>query len=155
MTHHRTERSFEALVITSFLSFAALLSSCSLFGPDAPDTIPAPPRPDSPAHSGFGSPSPATVPAPGTSAPPPVPAPSNKNLITLEALEAVHVLILDAQGVERQWQQLRAGERMPFLKQGSVTITYSSGKALRILDDKDEVIVPPLDKEGIAIRTLP
>ena len=145
MKHHRTELSFEAIGTASFLSFAVLLSSCSLFGPDAPETIPAPPRPDSPANPESGTRPSSTI----------DPSPAKKELITIEALGSVHVLILDAQGGERQWQQLRTGERMPFVKQGSITITYSNGKALRILNGNGEVLVPPLDKEGIAIQNLP
>ena len=145
MKHHRRELSIEAIGTASFFLFAVLLSSCSLFGPDAPETIPAPPRPDSPANPGSGTQPPSNT----------DPSPAKKELITFEALDSVHILILDAQGGERQWQQLRTGERMPFVKQGSITITYSNGKALRILDSNGKILVPHLDKEGIAIQNLP
>ena len=78
-----------------------------------------------------------------------------KSLVTLEALGDVWILVQNAQGVELQWQNLRKGERLPVAKQGSISITSSNGKALRILDHEGRPLKEPSEKEGIAILRLP
>jgi len=78
-----------------------------------------------------------------------------KSVVTLEALGDVWILVQNAQGVELQWQNLRKGERLPVAKQGSISITSSNGKALRILDHEGRPLKEPSEKEGIAILRLP
>ena len=81
---------------------------------------------------------------------------SDKNsVVTLEALGDVWILVQNAQGVELQWQNLRKGERLPVAKQGSISITSSNGKALRVLDHEGRSLKEPSENEGIAILRLP
>ena len=81
---------------------------------------------------------------------------SDKNsVVTLEALGDVWILVQNAQGVELQWQNLRKGERLPVAKQGSISITSSNGKALRVLDHEGRSIKEPSENEGIVIVRLP
>ena len=115
---------------------------------------PAPPPPDAPPpHPNLFSPtvtqiSPTTV--PGTTQPY-----VKKSVVTLEALGDVWILVQNAQGVELQWQNLRKGERLPVAKQGSISITSSNGKALRVLDHEGRSLKEPTQKEGITIFRLP
>jgi hypothetical protein len=78
-----------------------------------------------------------------------------KSVVTLEALGDVWILVQNAQGVELQWQNLRKGERLPVAKQGSISITSSNGKALRVLDHEGRSLKEPSENEGIAILRLP
>ena len=81
---------------------------------------------------------------------------SDKNsVVTLEALGDVWILVQNAQGVELQWQNLRKGERLPVAKQGSISITSSNGKALRVLDYEGRSLKEPSENEGIVIVRLP
>ncbi|MFP6886916.1 MAG: RodZ domain-containing protein [Opitutales bacterium] len=128
-------------------------ASCG--GPAGPPPDAPPPHPNSPFARGGAS---GTVAEP-SEAPkqkqrPPV-LTATEDLITLEALRDVWVLVQDAQGVEMQWQNLREGERMPVAKKGPISITYSNGKALRILDREGRSLMEPKAQDGIAILRLP
>ena len=120
---------------------------------------PAPPPPDAPPpHPNLFSPTGNRVPSDtqvseseaGT-----IQNYDKKSLVTLEALGDVWILVQNAQGVELQWQNLRKGERLPVAKQGSISITSSNGKALRVLDHKGRSLKEPTQKEGITIFRLP
>ena len=132
-----------------------LLVPASCGGPAGPPPDAPPPHPNSPFARGGTS---GTVAAPSK-----VPEQKQKtpvltateNLITLEALGDVWVLVQDAQGVEMQWQNLHEGERMPVAKKGPISITYSNGKALRILDREGRSLIEPKEQDGIAILRLP
>ena len=138
------------------LVFALLLivpASCG--GPAGPPPDAPPPHPNSPfARGGAGGK--VTIPSetPEQKRKTPV-LTATEDLITLEALRDVWVLVQDAQGVEMQWQNLREGERMPVAKKGPISITYSKGKALRILDREGRSLIEPKDQDGIAILRLP
>ena len=54
-----------------------------------------------------------------------------------------------------QWQNLHEGERMPVAKKGPISITYSNGKALRILDREGRSLTESKKQDGIAILRLP
>ena len=118
---------------------------------------PAPPPPNAPPpHPNLFSPTGSQV-SPSAQAPVPRTTKSSdkKSVITLEALGDVWILVQNAQGVELQWQNLRKGERLPIAKQGSISITSSNGKALRVLDHKGRSLKEPSENEGIVIVRLP
>ena len=118
---------------------------------------PAPPPPNAPPpHPNLFSPTGNQI-TPSTQAPV-LGATQNyekKSVVTLEALGDVWILVQNAQGVELQWQNLRKGERLPVAKQGSISITSSNGKALRVLDHEGRSLKEPSENEGIAILRLP
>ncbi len=132
---------------TSSLSGILVLFSASCGGPALPPPDAPPPHPNlfSPTVTQI---SPTTV--PGTTQPY-----VKKSVVTLEALGDVWILVQNAQGVELQWQNLRKGERLPVAKQGSISITSSNGKALRVLDHEGRSLKEPTQKEEITIFRLP
>jgi hypothetical protein len=132
------------------LSGVLVLFSASCGGPAPPPPDAPPPHPNlfSPAGSQI-SPNPQ-APVPGIIQPY-----VKKSVVTLEALGDVWILVQDAQGVELQWQNLRKGERLPVSKQGSISITSSNSKALRVLDHEGRSLKEPSEDEGIAIIRLP
>ena len=116
---------------------------------------PAPPPPDAPPpHPNLFSPTGNQIPS-NPQEPKTTQNYEKKSLVTLEALGDVWILVQNAQGVELQWQNLRKGERLPVAKQGSISITSSNGKALRVLDHEGRSLKEPTQKEGIAIFRLP
>ena len=127
-----------------------VLLSISCGGPTGPPPDAPPPHPNlfSPASNQVPSNTQATVSETTQNY-------EKKSVVTLEALEDVWILVQNAQGVELQWQNLRKGERLPVAKQGSISITSSNGKALRILDHEGRPLKEPSEKEGIAILRLP
>ena len=132
-----------------------LLVPASCGGPAGPPPDAPPPHPNSPfARGGTSVAVAAPSKVPEQKQRPPV-VTTKEDLITLEALGDVWVLVQDAQGVEMQWQNLRKGERMPVAKKGPISITYSNGKALRILDREGRSLTEPKEKDGIAILRLP
>jgi len=148
-----TRSSYHIFRIVNLPLFASLVFfSVSCGGP-------APPPPDAPPpHPNLFSPTGNRVPSDtqvseseaGT-----IQNYDKKSLVTLEALGDVWILVQNAQGVELQWQNLRKGERLPVAKQGSISITSSNGKALRVLDHEGRSLKEPTEKEGIAIFRLP
>ena len=130
-----------------------LLVPASCGGPAGPTPDAPPPHPNSPfgKDETRGEVSTHTEVSEQT---PQVPA-ITEDLITLEALGDVWVLVQDGQGVELQWQNLREGERMPIAKKGSISITYSNGKALRVLNRDGTPLRQPKQQDGIAIMRLP
>ena len=120
---------------------------------------PAPPPPDAPPpHPNLFSSTGSQVPSDTQVSEPESGTTQNyekKSLVTLEALGDVWILVQNAQGVELQWQNLRKGERLPVAKQGSISITSSNGKALRVLDHEGRSLKEPTQKEGITIFRLP
>ena len=129
-----------------------VLFSASCGGPVAPPPDAPPPHPNLFATEGRQALPSATVPeSAGTHTLPY----EKKNVVTLEALGDVWILVQNAQGVELQWQNLRKGERLPVSKQGSISITSSNGKALRVLDHEGRSIKEPSESEGIVIVRLP
>ncbi|MBC8347620.1 MAG: hypothetical protein O3A82_08475 [Verrucomicrobia bacterium] len=127
-----------------------VLFSASCGGPTAPPPDAPPPHPNlfSPTSNQF--PPRTQAPVPGTTQ-----SSEKKSVVTLEALGDVWILVQNAQGVELQWQNLRKGERLPVAKQGSISITSSNGKALRVLDHEGRSLKEPSENEGIAILRLP
>ena len=118
---------------------------------------PAPPPPNAPPpHPNLFSPTSNQVsPSTQASVPGTTQSSDKKSVVTLEALGDVWILVQNAQGVELQWQNLRKGERLPVAKQGSISITSSNGKALRVLDHEGRSLKEPSENEGIAILRLP
>jgi len=124
--------------------------SVSCGGPAPPPPDAPPPHPNLFSPTGHRVPSKTQAPVPGTTQ-----NYEKKDVITLEALGDVWILVQNAQGVELQWQNLRKGERLPVAKQGSISITSSNGKALRVLDHEGRSLKEPTQKEGITIFRLP
>ncbi|SVC18184.1 uncharacterized protein METZ01_LOCUS271038 [marine metagenome] len=132
------------------LASVVVLISASCGGPAPPPPNAPPPHPNLFSPTGNRIPPTAQTPMPGTT------HSSDKNsVVTLEALGDVWILVQNAQGVELQWQNLRKGERLPVAKQGSISITSSNGKALRVLDHEGRSIKEPSENEGIVIVRLP
>lgn len=132
------------------LAGVLVLFSASCGGPAPPPPNAPPPHPNLFLPTG-NQVSPSTqAPVLGTTQ-----SSDKKSVVTLEALEDVWILVQNAQGVELQWQNLRKGERLPVAKQGSISITSSNGKALRVLDHEGRSLKEPSENEGIAILRLP
>ena len=127
-----------------------ILFSASCGGPTGPPPDAPPPHPNLFSTTGNQVPSNTQAPELGTTQ-----NYEKKSLVTLEALGDVWILVQNAQGVELQWQNLRKGERLPVAKQGSISITSSNGKALRVLDHEGRSLKEPTQKEGITIFRLP
>tara|TARA_Y100000588_G_C14092786_1_gene855262 strand:+ start:290 stop:736 length:447 start_codon:yes stop_codon:yes gene_type:complete len=128
-----------------------VLFSSSCGGPAAPPPDAPPPHPNLFATEGRQVSPSVKVPELGTHTLPY----DKKNVVTLEALGDVWILVQNAHGVELQWQNLRKGERLPVSKQGSISITSSNGKVLRVLDHEGGSIKEPSESEGIVILRLP
>ena len=126
------------------------LFSASCGGPAPPPPNAPPPHPNLFSPTGNQTSPSAKAQVPGSTQ-----ISDKKSLVTLEALEDVWILVQNAQGVELQWQNLRKGERLPIAKQGSISITSSNGKALRVLDHKGSSLREPSENEGINIVRLP
>ncbi len=145
-----TKQTRHHLVFALLLVVPASCGSPARPPPDAP-----PPHPNSP-FGRDGTAGTVTTPSetPDQKQNTPV-LPATKDFITLEALGDVWVLVQDAQGVEMQWKNLHEGERIPVAKKGPISITYSNGKALRILDREGRSLMEPKAQDGIAILRLP
>ncbi len=132
------------------LASVVVLMSASCGGPAPPPPNAPPPHPNLFSPTGNWVPPSTQAPVPGTTQ-----NYEKKSVVTLEALGDVWILVQNAQGVELQWQNLRKGERLPVAKQGSISITSSNGKALRVLDHEGRSLKEPSENEGIAILRLP
>ncbi len=71
------------------------------------------------------------------------------------AYASVWVLIQDKKGNELEWISMKAGDEMPVMHRGPLTITCSSGSSVKITDKNGKKIDPATNSNGISIVRLP
>ena len=113
-----------------------------------PGPTPKPPWPDSPTAPSLGNPRP-TVPNSTSPLPPPV---GRKSDVALIALADVWVLV-KLEGQNEIWKNILKGERLVIPKTGKMSITYSSGKNLRI-EANGQVVKPAGGTESVGFLDL-
>ncbi|MFP6899468.1 MAG: hypothetical protein VCA36_00905 [Opitutales bacterium] len=112
-----------------------------------PGPTPKPPWPDSPTPPSSGAPQTQT-----REKPPFVSHGNQKVNVDLIALGNVWVLV-NQEGQNEIWKSLREGERLVVPKKGKMSVTYSSGKNLRI-EAAGRMIKPSGGDEGVGFIDL-
>jgi len=114
-----------------------------------------PPRPSTPSPSPSAEPAPVS-PSPSYPAPTtPRPVYSAKPNYTVKAYANVWVLVQDKNGNELEWLSMKAGDEVPIMHRGPLTITCSSGKSVKITDKYGKKVDAVADDNRINIVRLP
>jgi hypothetical protein len=80
---------------------------------------------------------------------------STKVNYNITAYASVWVLVQDKKGNELEWISMKAGDEVPVMHRGPLTITCSSGTSVKITDKNGKKIDPATNSNGISIVRLP